>query len=48
MQAVEDLQHALGPVAEGEAEADVTLAAFGPQVNDVLDGSERVLGELDC
>src|SRR5262245_54882362 len=47
-QEIEDLQHALGPVAEGEAETNVSLNAFAPQVSDVIDGSERVLDDLDC
>src|SRR5262245_12451588 len=46
-QAVEDLQRALRPIAEGEAETSVPLSAFAPQVRDVLEGSERVLDELD-
>jgi hypothetical protein len=45
---VEDLQRALGPAAEGEAEASVSLAAVAPSVVAVLEGAEDVLGELDC
>jgi hypothetical protein len=45
---VEELQRALGPAAEGEAEASVSLAAVAPSVVAVLDGADDVLGELDC
>jgi hypothetical protein len=45
---VEELQRALGPAAEGESEASVSLAAVAPSVVAVLDGAEDVLGDLDC
>jgi hypothetical protein len=45
---VEELQRALGPAAEGETEASVSLAAVAPSVVAVLEGAEDVLDELDC
>jgi hypothetical protein len=43
---IEDLLRALGPAAEGETDAALTVAGVVPQLNAVLDGTDEFLDEV--